>query len=57
MKIEKRIQQAIVYNVKEIIINKDTYENLDQETKFLLKRAKVRTTFKEEQKDFMCKFE
>lgn len=57
MKIEKRIQQAIYYNVKEIIINKDTYENLDQETKFLLKRAKVRITFKEEQKDFMCKFE
>lgn len=57
MKIEKRIQQAIGYNVKEIIINKDTYENLDQETKSLLKMSEVKITFKEEQKDFMCKFE
>lgn len=57
MKIEKRIQQAIGYNVKEIIINKDRYENLDQETKSLLKMSEVKITFKEEQKDFMCKFE
>lgn len=57
MKIDKRIQQAIDYNVKEIIINKDTYKSLSEETKTMLKQHKVKITFDEMQKEFMCKFE
>ena len=57
MKIDKRIQQAIDYNVKEIIINKDTYKSLETETKIMLKQHKVKITFDEKQKGFMCKFE
>ena len=33
MKLDKRITKAIDYNVKEILINKDTYNNLTEETK------------------------
>ena len=57
MKIDKRIISAINYNVKEIIISKDTYNNLDQETKTMLKQHKIKLTFDESQKEFMCKFE
>lgn len=57
MKIDKRIQQAIDYNVKEIIINKDTYKSLAVETKLMLKKHKIKITFNESQKEFMCKFE
>ena len=57
MKIDKRIQQAIDYNVKEILIKKDTYKNLETETKLMLKQHKVKITFDETQREFMCKFE
>lgn len=57
MKIDKRIQQAIDYNVKEILIKKDTYKSLETETKLMLKQHKVKITFDESQKEFMCKFE
>ena len=33
MKLDKRIAQAIRYNVKEIIISKEEYDKLDKETK------------------------
>ena len=56
MKIERRIKQAIEYNVKEIIISKDTYKNLDKETRELLKSHKIKLIFEEKQKGFMCKF-
>nr|DAJ63275.1 MAG TPA: hypothetical protein [Caudoviricetes sp.] len=55
-KIEKRIKQAIDYNAKEIIISKDTYKNLSEEIKELLKSQKIKITFDENKKDFMCKF-
>lgn len=57
MKIDKRIQQAIDYNVKEIIINKETYKSLSAETRTMLKQSRVKVTFDENQKGFMCKFE
>lgn len=57
MKIDKRIQQAIDYNVKEILIKKDIYKSLAVETKIMLKQHKVKITFDETQKEFMCKFE
>lgn len=56
MKIDKRIISAINYNVKEIIISKETYNNLDQDTKTMLKQHKIKLTFDESQKDFLCKF-
>lgn len=56
MKIDKRIKQAIEYNVKEILIKEETYNNLDQETKIMLKQHKTKLTFDENQKDFLCKF-
>lgn len=56
MKIERRIKQAIEYNVKEIIISKDTYKDLDKETRELLKINKIKLVFKEKQKGFVCKF-
>lgn len=57
MKIDKRIQQAIDYNVKEILIKKDTYKSLEMETKIMLKQHKIKITLDESQKEFMCKFE
>lgn len=56
MKIDKRIISAINYNVKEIIISKETYNNLDQDTKTMLNQHKIKLTFDESQKDFLCKF-
>lgn len=56
MKIEKKIKQAIDYNAKEIIIIKDTYKNLSEEIKELLKDHKIKITFDKNKKDFMCKF-
>ena len=56
MKIEKGIKQAIDYNAKEIIISKDTYKNLDKETRGLLKNHKIKIKFDENKKDFTCKF-
>lgn len=56
MKLDKRIQQAIRYNVKEILISKDNFDELDEETKSLLKLNDIRVTFDEAQKEFICKF-
>ena len=57
MKIERRIKQAIEYNVKKIIISKDTYKDLDKETRELLKINKIKLIFEEKQKGLVCKFE
>lgn len=56
MKLDKRIVQAVNYNVKEITINKENYNRLSNETKAILKQNKVKITFDEEQKDFICRF-
>ena len=56
MKLDKRIQQAIRYDVKEILISKDNFDKLDEETKSLLKLNDIRVTFDEAQKVFICKF-
>ena len=49
-KIEKRIKQAIDYKAKEIIISKDTYKNLSEEIKKMLKEHKIKITFDENKK-------
>lgn len=56
MKLDKRITKAIDYNVKEILINKDTYNNLTEETKKLLKLNNIKVTIDNNQKQFICKF-
>ena len=57
MGMNKRIQQAVSYNVKEITINRENYDKLSDETKSLLKLNDVKITFDESQKEFICKFE
>lgn len=56
MRLDKRIVQAVNYNVKEIVINKENYNKLSDETKAILKHNDVKITFDSEQKDFICKF-
>ena len=56
MKLDKRIQQAIRYNVKEILISKDNFNKLDEETKNLLKLNDTKITYDESQNEFICKF-
>lgn len=56
MKLDKRIQQAIRYNVKEIIISKDNFDKLEEETKNLIKLNDTKITYDEAQKEFICKF-
>ncbi len=57
MKLDKRIEQAISYNVKQILINNKSYKALKKETKQLLRQSNVNIIFDENQKEFMCKFE
>ena len=56
MKIDKRIQQTIQYNIKEIKIKKEIYRNLKDETKAMLKLNKVKITFDENVKELEFKF-
>ena len=56
MKIDKRIQQTIQYNIKEIKIKKEIYRNLKDETKAILKLNKVKITFDENVKELEFKF-
>lgn len=56
MKIDKRIQQAMQYNIKEIKIKKEIYRNLKDETKAILKLNKVKITFDENVKELEFKF-
>ena len=56
MKIDKRITKAIEYNVKEILINKKAYDNLETETKELLKQNNIKVSIDNTQKEFICKF-
>ena len=57
MRLDKRIVQAVNYNVKEIVINKENYNKLSDETKSLLKLNDIKITFDDNQKEFICKFE
>lgn len=56
MKIDKRIQQSIQYSIKEIKIREETYNNLKDETKLILRQNKVKITFDENVKDLEFKF-
>lgn len=56
MKIDKRIQQAIQLNIKEIKIREEIYNNLEEETKAMLKLNKVKVTFDENVKELEFKF-
>lgn len=56
MKLDKRIIQAINYNVKEILINEEAYNKLEEETKELLKNNNIKVTIDNNQKQFICKF-
>lgn len=56
MKLDKRITQAINYNVKEIIINEEEYNSLEEETKAVIKLNDVKVTIDNNQKQFICKF-
>ena len=56
MKIDKRIQQAIQLNIKEIKIREEVYNNLEEETKAMLKLNKVKITFDENVKEIEFKF-
>ena len=56
MKLDKRIIQAINYNVKEIIISKEEYNSLAEDTKELIKINDVKVTIDNNQEQFICKF-
>ena len=56
MKIDKRIQQSIQYSIKEIKIREETYNNLKDETKLILRRNKVKVTFSKDIKEIGFKF-
>ena len=56
MKIDKRIQQAIQLNIKEIKIKEEVYNNLEEETKAMLKLNKVKVTFSKNIKEMEFKF-
>lgn len=56
MKIDKRIQQAIQLSIKEIKIKEEIYNNLEEETKAMLKLNKVKVTFSKDIKEIEFKF-
>lgn len=45
---DKKIEQLIAHNVKQITISKNDYEKLKQETKNLLKLNDIKVKFREE---------
>ena len=56
MKLDKRIEQSIQLNAKEIKIRKEVYNKLNEETKRLLKLNKVKITFDDSVKEFQSIF-
>lgn len=56
MKIDKRIQQAMQLSIKEIKIREEVYNNLEEETKAMLKLNKVKIVFDENVKELEFKF-
>ena len=57
MKLDRRIEQAIDFEAKEIKIRKEVYEKLREDTKRLLKLNKVRISFSNEVKEFQVVFQ
>ena len=56
---DKKIEQFIAHNVKQITISKNDYEKLKQETKNLIKLNDIKVKFEEVNKDeihIKCKF-
>lgn len=47
MKEDKKIEQLIAHNVKQITISKKKYDSLKEETKNLIKLNDVKVNFKE----------
>lgn len=45
---DKKIEQLIAHNVKQITIGKNDYEKLKQETKHLIKLNDIKLNFEEE---------
>ena len=56
MKIDKRIQQVIQLNIKEIKIREEIYNSLKDETKLILRQNKVKVTFSKDIKEIEFKF-
>ena len=56
MKIDKRIQQATQLSIKEIKIREETYNNLEEETKAMLKLNEVKIIFSKDIKEIEFKF-
>lgn len=56
MKIDKRIQQSIQLSIKEIKIREEVYNNLEEETKAMLKLNKVKIVLDENVKELEFKF-
>lgn len=48
LKEDKKIEQLIAYNVKEITISKEKYDSLKEETKNLIKLNDIKLNFEEE---------
>lgn len=51
LKEDKKIEQLIAMGVKSIVISKEKYESLKQETKNLIKLNDIKLNFEEENKD------
>lgn len=56
MKIDKRIQQVIQLNIKEIKIREEVYNNLEEETKAMLKLNKIKIVFDKNMEKLKFKF-
>ena len=56
MKLDKRIEQSIQLNAKEIKIRKEVYESLREETKRLIKLNDIKITFDDSVKEFQSIF-
>ena len=56
LKIDKRIEQSIALNAKEIKIKKEIYNKLSEETKRLLKLNNIKITFDDDVKEFQSIF-
>ena len=52
MKLDKRIEQAVEFGVKEIKIKKEVYSKLKEETKRILELNKIKINFSEDVKEF-----
>lgn len=56
MKIDRRIEQVVIFGAKEIKIKKEIYDILKAETKNTIKFNKVKIVFSNKVKEFEVKF-